>query len=90
MDEDREGIKPPPLPHAANMKSQRPEKLSCKARNDQMWNSHKDEIHQMYIVEDKTLTETMDVIQQKHAFEARFETLACCRLHVSIFSCANF
>ena len=76
MDEDREGIRPPPLLNAANMKSQRPEKLSCKARNDQIWNSHKDEIHQMYIVEDKTLTETMDVIQQKHSFEARFVALA--------------
>jgi hypothetical protein len=30
----------------------------------------------MYIVEDKTLTETMDVIQQKHSFEARFVALA--------------
>jgi hypothetical protein len=46
-------------------------KLSCKDRNDQKWNSHRDEIHQIYVTEDKTLKETPSAIEQRHGFKAR-------------------
>jgi hypothetical protein len=47
-------------------------KVSCKDRNDQKWNYHKDEIRQIYIGNDKTLQETMSAIEQRYGFQARY------------------
>jgi hypothetical protein len=44
-------------------------KLSKRGRSK--WNVFKYEVFQIYLQEDKTLSETMKVIEQRHGFNAR-------------------
>jgi hypothetical protein len=48
-----------------------PFKLSTKNRNDLKWNVYKDEIYQIYVEQNNTLRETIQVIEGKHRFKAR-------------------
>jgi hypothetical protein len=50
--------------------SQQPAKASCKSRNDQKWESYKDQIRKLYMEEEKTLVETMSIISEQ-GFTAR-------------------
>jgi hypothetical protein len=50
--------------------SQSVPKRPCLSRNDQKWDSHKQEIHQVYIVNNSTLQETMDFLEARHNFQA--------------------
>lgn len=83
MDETREQTEATALPDG---EVSVPAKCSCKARNNQKWNAYKDEIRQLYILEDKTLKETMDMIEQKHGFKARYVEFA---RSVSCFSTSS-
>jgi hypothetical protein len=55
-------------------------KLSCKARNDLAWESHKEGIWQIYVEEDKTLKETMSILEKKCGFRKRQATAQTCIL----------
>ena len=46
-------------------------KTSRRARNDQKWNSLKDVIYRIYIIDNFTLQNTKRVIEDKHGFKAR-------------------
>ena len=46
-------------------------KTSRRARNDQKWNSLKDVIYRIYIIDNFTLQNTKRVIEEKHGFKAR-------------------
>jgi len=58
-------------------------KLSIKTRNDLQWDAHKDEIHQIYVEQNNTLRETIQIIEGKHRFKARCVNLL---LHITIKS----
>jgi hypothetical protein len=45
---------------------------SCRIRNDQKWNSIKEEVYRIYITEDNTLRSTMRAVSEQHAFNARY------------------
>jgi hypothetical protein len=55
----------------ASIASGRPSKSSRLARNDQKWDSLKDEIRRIYRGEGKTLATTMRTIEAKYGFKAR-------------------
>jgi hypothetical protein len=42
------------------------------SRNDAKWDSLKAAIHQSYMIENKTLPETMQLIEERHSFKARW------------------
>jgi hypothetical protein len=46
-------------------------KPSRRARNDQKWNSLKDEIYRIYMIDDFTLRNTKRVLEERHGFKAR-------------------
>jgi hypothetical protein len=46
-------------------------KTSLRARNDQKWNTLKDEIYRIYIIDDFTLRNTKRAIEERHSFKAR-------------------
>lgn len=46
-------------------------KVSTLDRNNQKWDTYKDEIRMMYIDRDKTLKSTMQYIESVHGFTAR-------------------
>jgi hypothetical protein len=54
-----------------NLDSEQPQKGLRLSRNDAKWDSLKDAIHQIYIIEKKTLPETMQLIEERHSFKAR-------------------
>lgn len=64
MDHDLTFGEAPPLSAA-------PSKMSTLERNNQKWNEHKDEIRRVYVDEDKTLRETMQLIEQDWGFKSR-------------------
>jgi hypothetical protein len=50
-------------------------KCSRRVRNDQNWNSLKDEIYRIYMTEDFTLQNTMRAIVEQHSFKARYNKI---------------
>jgi hypothetical protein len=50
-------------------------KPSRRARNDQKWELLKDEIRCTYMTNDFTLQNTRIVIEERHAFKARYRNL---------------
>jgi hypothetical protein len=48
-----------------------PFKLSTKSRNDLKWNVYKEEIYQIYLEQNNTLRETIQVIEGKHRFQSK-------------------
>jgi hypothetical protein len=46
-------------------------KTSRRVRNDEKWNSLKDEIHRIYMIDDFTLRNAKRVIEERHGFKAR-------------------
>ncbi|TVY33465.1 hypothetical protein LOCC1_G007635 [Lachnellula occidentalis] len=52
------------------IKTEVPAKSSRLIKNDQKWNSLKEEIRRIYMAEDKTLPVTMNTIEVKHGFKA--------------------
>jgi hypothetical protein len=52
-----------------------PQKGPRLSRNDAKWDSLKDAIHQIYMIEGKTLPETMQLIEERHSFKARWVLL---------------
>jgi hypothetical protein len=59
--EKRTTLTPDPVP-----------KPSRRARNDQKWESLKDEIRLTYMTNDFTLQNTRRIIEERHAFKARY------------------
>jgi hypothetical protein len=55
----------------AHLDSQKLQKGPRLSRNDAKWDSLKDAIHQIYMIENKTLPETMQLIEERHSFKAR-------------------
>jgi len=53
------------------MPSQRPSNLSSSARKQEEWGSFKDEIRQLYMVQDMTLNETIEKIKENHGINAK-------------------
>jgi len=43
-----------------------------KSKNVEKWNTLKEEIHRLYVLEKNTLPTTMKIIEKNHGFEARF------------------
>jgi len=56
-------------------KGQAPGKSSRLVRNSQKWDSLKERIYGMYMVEDRTLQDTMRAITERYGFKARYEVL---------------
>jgi hypothetical protein len=52
-------------------------KLSTKNRNDLKWDPYKDEIYLIYVAQNNTLRENMQIIGEKHGFSARLYSLIC-------------
>jgi hypothetical protein len=44
---------------------------SSRQRKQQQWESHREEIHELYMVENKTLKSTMQIIKEKYNFTPR-------------------
>jgi hypothetical protein len=63
--------KPGPSQVQPSIKIERPSNSSRLTKNNQKWDSLKDEIRRFYMTEDKPLPITMDIIKQKHGFTAR-------------------
>jgi hypothetical protein len=40
-------------------------------RKDQRWESHRDEIYEIYMLRNNTLKKTMQIIQEKYGFSPR-------------------
>ncbi|CZR62804.1 related to cercosporin resistance protein [Phialocephala subalpina] len=55
----------------APMRTPRLSKSSTLARNDQKWESMKEDIRRIYVTEKKSLKDTMDEITELHTFRAR-------------------
>jgi hypothetical protein len=47
-------------------------KSTRRARNDQKWDSLKEDIYRMYMADDLTLQNTMRAIAKQHDFKARY------------------
>jgi hypothetical protein len=51
---------------------------SSRQRKQQQWESHREEIHELYMVESKTLKSTMQIMKDKYNFTPRSAPLAIC------------
>lgn len=43
-----------------------------KSKNGEKWNTLKEEIHRLYVLEKNTLPTTVEIIEKNHGFKARF------------------
>jgi len=43
----------------------------CMSRNDQNWESRKEEIQKLYMTENHTLLKTMKILEERHGFKRR-------------------
>jgi hypothetical protein len=50
-------------------------KSSRRARNDDRWDSLKEEIYQVYMAKDSTLQNTKQLAEERHGFVARYTPL---------------
>jgi len=57
-------------PNRQYQQPQHPPKISVLDRNNQRWESLKEEIRRTYIAEDNTLPTTMKTIELEHSFTA--------------------
>jgi len=53
-----------------------PSNATKMTRLDQKFEDHKDEIHQMYVKEQKTIKETMDFFEGRDILKARYAIIA--------------
>ena len=49
---------------------------SSRQRKEQQWESHREEIYELYMVENKTLRKTMQIMRDKYSFTPRSAILA--------------
>jgi hypothetical protein len=61
---------PDPASAIASAEVTEPPKGSTLFRKNQKWNSRKEEIRRLYIIENKTLPEVMKTIEDIHGFKA--------------------
>jgi hypothetical protein len=54
-------------------------------RNNQNWDHLKEEIHRLYMLDDKTLATTMEAIGKTHGFNARWVPVIFLPLFCSLF-----
>jgi len=63
-------------PASSASQHQQPRKLTALERNNLEWESRKEEIHNVYIGQDKTLKETMQWFKETRGLDWRYFTLA--------------
>ena len=58
-------------PEVSEVKASNTTNKSSRQRKQQQWESHREEIHELYMVESKTLKSTMQIMKDKYNFTPR-------------------
>jgi hypothetical protein len=72
-------------PEVSEAKTSDTTNKSSRQRKQQQWESHREEIHELYMVDNKTLKSTMQIIKNKYNFTPRSAPLAIFLLYFGIF-----